>query len=399
MTVNFRAGPILQLNWEEFDIICRTNRELMTNDHKTGKFYTVHLMIQPDQREFLRLMRQKYEEEFHQPSKFVFASQKNKVESSICRFIQDVFNETFGDDPAVVRFNANSIRKFWERMWTVIKRNVSEGVTKAHLAQTAHSEKTANERYMAKNGTREERNQVLNIYLDRLENAKDDEVGIEEDECAAPEDEAVDSDFEDTENDRSLLIRESTCATPQIIPTNTRFNLARDSLTTSTPLIISNSQQQPTPPPRLTSTATNQQQPTPPVTSTSSVTNQKQPTHPVTSTSTVTNMKQPTHPVTSKPSIPPVPRDSLNSTLEEEVRPPTAVEKYMKSLRHFRIKPNAAPWTEDEKKACLLFSQCRGTVSEPEVKKRIEEGGFNLTTVQCHRIYQKIKTATGVFRK
>ena len=86
-------------------------------------------------------------------------------------------------------------------MWIVIKGNVSEGVTKAHLAQTTHSEKTANERYMAKNGTREERNDVLNIYLDRLKNAKEDEVALEEDECPAPEDEADDSDFDDTEND------------------------------------------------------------------------------------------------------------------------------------------------------------------------------------------------------
>ena len=125
----FRSGPILQITWDEFEEIASTNKELTTNQHKTGKFYTVHIYIQDDQRAFLRKMKAKYVEEYKSEPIFLFSSSVNKVESSISRGLQEVFLQKFGDDPALVRFNSNSIRKFWESMWTVIKPNVSEGST------------------------------------------------------------------------------------------------------------------------------------------------------------------------------------------------------------------------------------------------------------------------------
>ena len=155
------SGPILNLTWEEFEEIERSNQELTTNKHKTGKIYTVHVFIQEDQRKFLRAMRVKYIEEFGVDGNFIFASAANKVENGISRSIREEFKTLFGDDPAKVRFNANSIRKFWERLWSIIKGNVSEGVNKAHLVLTAHSEKTAQEHYLSKNATRQDRMQVL----------------------------------------------------------------------------------------------------------------------------------------------------------------------------------------------------------------------------------------------
>ena len=123
-----RSGPILNLTWEEFDRIVETNEELTTNKHKTGKFYTVHIFIQEDQRNFLRAMRAKYIEEFGCDSKLIFASPVNKVEHTISRSIQEVLKTLFGDSPDDVRFNSNSIGKFWERMWSRnIKSTVSEG--------------------------------------------------------------------------------------------------------------------------------------------------------------------------------------------------------------------------------------------------------------------------------
>ena len=86
-------------------------------------------------------MRVKYIEEFGVDGIFIFASAANKVESGNSRSIREEFKTLLGDDSAKVRFNANSIRKFWERLWSIIKGNVSEGVNKAHLAQRAHSEK------------------------------------------------------------------------------------------------------------------------------------------------------------------------------------------------------------------------------------------------------------------
>ena len=91
------------------------------------------------------------------------------------------------------------------------------------------------------------------------------------------------------------------------------------------------------------------------------------------------------------------PRDSLDSTLEED-RQDSAVQSYMKSLRNFSSKPGRLEWTQDQRDACGLFEECRGTVNRNDVKKRIEEGGFVLTDAQCDRIYEKIKTAVQVFK-
>ena len=110
-------------------------------------------------------MEQKYVEEYKKEPVYLFSSSVNKVESRISRGLHEVFLQKFGDDPEQVRFNSNSIRKFWESMWTVFRPNVSEGVYRAHLAQTAHSEKTAHEKYLSKNGTRDERLKVLEILL------------------------------------------------------------------------------------------------------------------------------------------------------------------------------------------------------------------------------------------
>ena len=172
MIFSSMSGPILNLTWEEFEEIERSNQELTTKKHKTGKIYTVHIFIQEDQRRFLRAMRVKYIEEFGVDGNFIFASAANKVESGISRSIREEFKTLFGDDPAKVRFNANSMRKFWERLWSKFKGNVSEGVNKAHLVLTAHSEKTAQEHYLSKNATRQDRMQVLEIYSNRLLNRR-----------------------------------------------------------------------------------------------------------------------------------------------------------------------------------------------------------------------------------
>ena len=211
-------------------------------------------------------------------------------------------------------------------MWTVIKGQGSEGVTKAHLAQTAHGKKTAQERYLSKNGTREDRIEVLLIYADRLLGPKEDEDGVHEN-CATPEDEQVESDFDD-----SQALHESFVPPTPLVPgpQETRFNLIRDSLQLS---------------PLATITANDSHHPP---------------------SILVNRIARP---------MPATARDSLNSTLEKRIEA-TAVVKFMKSPRNFRVKANAPPWSEEEKKACLLFTNCRGTVSEPEVRKRIEEGGY-----------------------
>ena len=46
MIFSSRSEPILNLTWEEFEEIERSNQELTTNKHKTGKIYRVHIFIQ-----------------------------------------------------------------------------------------------------------------------------------------------------------------------------------------------------------------------------------------------------------------------------------------------------------------------------------------------------------------
>ena len=74
--LNTRSGPLLQLTWEEFGIIDKTNKCLQTDRHKTGKHSAVNLFIQPDQRPLLRNMREKFIEENLIEPVFVFASKK-----------------------------------------------------------------------------------------------------------------------------------------------------------------------------------------------------------------------------------------------------------------------------------------------------------------------------------
>ena len=120
-----------------------------------------------------------------------FASSVNKVETGISQGLREGFQELFQDTPEKVRYKANSIRKFWERLWNVLKNKVSHGITKTHFAQTAHSEKTAMEKYLHQNGAEEERTLVLGIYSERLANRRDAEDSLSEKTSR------LDSDLED----------------------------------------------------------------------------------------------------------------------------------------------------------------------------------------------------------
>ena len=99
------------------------------------------------------------------------------------KYLQEIFGEMFGDDPLVVRYNANSVRKYWEKRWLTLKNNETDGVSKAHFAQTAHSKETAEKHYLDRQGTSEDRDRLLNIYdedLNRqLEEPDDVEVEVD----------------------------------------------------------------------------------------------------------------------------------------------------------------------------------------------------------------------------
>ena len=73
--------------------------------------------------------------------------------------ISEAFTDLYGDNPEEVRFNANSVRKFWEKRVTELQLNENE--KQAHLTQTANSKTTANKHY--KRVSHADRQAVLNI--------------------------------------------------------------------------------------------------------------------------------------------------------------------------------------------------------------------------------------------
>ena len=98
-------------------------------------------------------------------SKYFFRSKQNKIERSILKHIQETFFALFVDDPNEVRFKANSIRRYCERRWKSFIVKVPEGVTKAHLAQTAHNMTTAEDIYIGRGGTSQGRDQLLVVNI------------------------------------------------------------------------------------------------------------------------------------------------------------------------------------------------------------------------------------------
>ena len=60
--------------------------------------------------------------------------------------------------------------------------------------------------------------------------------------------------------------------------------------------------------------------------------------------------------------------------------------RYVKSLSTFRTKAGTTPWTEEEKKACLLFKDVKNTVPLADVKARCIECGFKLSSASYFRL-------------
>ena len=343
----YRAGPILALNWDEFKIIDETNQELRTHRHKTGKFYVVHLFIEQDQRPFLIKMRERYILEHKFEPAFIFASKTNKKETNICAKLQSVFLAQFGDKPNEVRYNSNSMRKYWERRWKIIGREASEGLNNAHLAQTAHSQKTADEHYVGRQGSLEDRVHLLKLYKEDLNKSGN---CLEEEELHDDLDAPEDEDFLSSDNDESLASQNPTRESPHESPIMRigAFNPVRNSLV----------EKALTPQPLNPKTA---------------------------STVSESNTRQ----------TQAVQRDSLDMPIPGK----TAREKYLKSLTSFRPVKNKPDWTENQKKLCRLFMNAQITPALGEIKAAAKECDLLLSHDEMFRVYQKIKTAINEMKK
>ena len=76
--LNCRAGPLLNLTWEDIETIKKVG-SLDTDKHKTGRYYDVTIQIQPDQLKWLKRLKARFVKEFKVAPTLVFASSANKV--------------------------------------------------------------------------------------------------------------------------------------------------------------------------------------------------------------------------------------------------------------------------------------------------------------------------------
>ena len=113
-----------------------------------GKYYTVAVKMDGDQVKFVQEMRERMLDEYGTVPDYVFSNSQNGQETKIAWYINQCFTELFGDDPTVTRYNATSIRKFWDEH--IDKMNLQDNDEEAHFSQTGHSRSTAKKHYISK---------------------------------------------------------------------------------------------------------------------------------------------------------------------------------------------------------------------------------------------------------
>ena len=171
--LNTRSGPLLKLKWQQFENILKKGLTLETDDHKTGHVCDVCLRLEKDQIQFFEEMRSRTVELYGHETEFVFSNSKFTQETRMAQLLCMTFQELFGDDPDEVRFNANSVRKFWEKRIQAI--GIPSNLMNAHLAQTAHAPKTADMHYVGLEA--EDRGKLMDLYnKDLNEEVEDNNV-------------------------------------------------------------------------------------------------------------------------------------------------------------------------------------------------------------------------------
>ena len=359
--LNVRSGPLLNITWSAFDTYLRNGLVYETNEHKTGKFYDVAIKMESDQVLFINELRQRMNFEFGSPSVFVFSNKKNCPETRMAFLISEAFTDLYGDNPEEVRFNANSVRKFWEKRVTELQLNENE--KQAHLAQTAHSETTANKHY--KRVSHADRQAVLNIYKEQLENI--------------PEENQEDDQGQGETTRKRPHVAAPVKNTPAVVSEAKPIPLILASLNSTfdlnTPKRRRNSDLS-----KDTDSGTNDD-------GDDSYDDDNDSEDDGDNDEALTGSHKTTSPVPLAPagpstSIPP-PAKKLKKSAQRE--------KIIRSMEKFRAAKN--PWTETEKQACKLFHTASPGICTEDVRSRLKEFDFDLPKESCEKIYHKIKTA------
>ena len=344
--LNTRSGPLLKLKWKQFENILKKGLTLETDDHKTGHVYDVCLRLEKDQIQFFEEMRSRTVELYGHETEFVFSNSKFTQETRMAQLLCMTFQELFGDDPDEVRFNANSVRKFWEKRIQAI--GIPSNFMNAHLAQTAHAQKTADMHYVGLEA--EDRGKLMDLYN------KDLNEEVEDDNVDSSDTDSLESD-EDT---GTCVPSEEPCPPSTSSARPTRANAASVEVEVEPPQPSS-----PVPAPRPRSMGRISLNSTCDLRMGSPRTTKRQ----------LETHESPAAKI-AKPD---------NKKLSKR-------EKFIKSMKKFRDTKNHI-WTEEEKKACEAFYTANNSNVLKDVRETLKEVDIELSDCSYKFIYAKIKSA------
>ena len=350
--LNTRSGPLLKLKWHQFENTLKKGLTLETDDHKTGHVYDVCLRLEKDQIQFLEEMRSRTIQLYGHSTDLVFSNSKFTQETRMAQLLSMTFQELFGDDPDEVRFNANSVRKFWEKRIQAM--GVPTNLMHAHLAQTAHAQKTADMHYVGLEI--EDRGRLMDLYDNDLNREVEDD-----DQMESSDTDALESDDDDPGEPSGSCSQPTTLLQPSC--SMTRPKRAH---------IVGNVEMEVEP-----------QQPTSPVMA------RRPPSLGRVSLNSTYDLRmespRPAKRPLENPELPPAKQAAPVGQMSMR-------EKYIKSMKKFRDTKNHI-WTEEEKKACEAFHTANNSVVLRDIRETLQEIGIELSDHSCKFIYAKIKSA------
>ena len=158
------VGVNLQLNWEYFENIFRTSKELTTNKHKTEKFYTVHVRILEDHRKFSG-KRRRFWQTFTFTCFLRFSTKLKRAPVVVSRKFSmrpsEIIQQKIGSKQTLFQNFRYTCRQ-WSRARSM------KGWQKLTWPRRPHSEKLAQGWYISKNTILEDGIEVVIIYADEF---------------------------------------------------------------------------------------------------------------------------------------------------------------------------------------------------------------------------------------
>ena len=112
--MNCRPGPLNRFTWQEYDSLKNNNqKEIRTNKHKTGKTTAVSIRVHEDLYDLFDHLKKRFQAKYNFTPVYVFGTPGDKEERSMANYVKETLQNRYKISPESLRFNSNSIRKFW----------------------------------------------------------------------------------------------------------------------------------------------------------------------------------------------------------------------------------------------------------------------------------------------